>query len=280
MHVAIIGAGIFGTTIAQTMSRLGNKVVVYDDKQPEAGTRASGFLMKPSWFSKMNKEDYSLGLGVLDTLYGLEELTFRVKPSRRTAKVFRVPPHKVDIARVCHHSGRMIEVRYERVTRVSTGWLATANHSHAHEYDVIIVAAGYWTPYLIEQLLGQVSGKKGIAFRYTGVRTEPFIQPWAPYKQIVACPEGEHVVWAGDGTAIKPENWTLERQKESELRVQKALGAQSHPLRLLGIRPVTKQKAPCLLEEFGRNLWAVTGGSKNGTLAAGWAAGMLQKHYA
>jgi hypothetical protein len=104
--------------------------------------------------------------------------------------------------------------------------------------------------------------------------TEPAIRPWAPYKQLVRFNRGDGI-WCGDGSAIIPENWTLERQLQSRKRCAEFVGKSETSSKLLvGIRPYIKlqKKAPCLVERLNKGIWVATGGAKNGTMSAAWAA--------
>jgi glycine/D-amino acid oxidase-like deaminating enzyme len=46
---------------------------------------------------------------------------------------------------------------------------------------------------------------------------------------------------------------------------------------LTGLRPYVPGAKPCVLAEPHPGLWVVTGGAKNGTAAAGWAARKLSE---
>jgi hypothetical protein len=54
-----------------------------------------------------------------------------------------------------------------------------------------------------------------------------------------------------------------------------------HVKQLYGVRPYSKDakksKKPCYLQEMQPGLWAATGGAKNGTIAAGWAADQISR---
>ena len=102
----------------------------------------------------------------------------------------------------------------------------------------------------------------------------PFIRPWAPYRQIVAFNRGDGL-WVGDGTAVKPETFTAERLQKSMVRCAGAVGLpgleKNGPEIVIGHRPYVPKVKPCYLK-IQRGLIVATGGAKNGTLAAGWAA--------
>ena len=99
------------------------------------------------------------------------------------------------------------------------------------------------------------------------------ISVWAPYKQLVrfSC-NGFH--WAGDGTAILEKNWDGLREEQSTKRISDFVGQGGGEVRI-GVRPFAQTSDPAALEEIAPGLWSLTGGGKNGTAAAGWAAARL-----
>jgi glycine/D-amino acid oxidase-like deaminating enzyme len=156
---------------------------------------------------------------------------------------------------------------------------------------VIVVAAGVWTSHILP--VPGLVGKMGAAVLHPNVQIqEPFIRPWAPYKQLVAFNLGDDM-WVGDGSAIKPENWTPERQAKTVARCSVTGGLDIHGATvdtdvleeskrvLVGTRPYVPKKhlngRPCYLEEREPGLWVATGGAKNGTIAAGWCAHEIGK---
>jgi glycine/D-amino acid oxidase-like deaminating enzyme len=138
------------------------------------------------------------------------------------------------------------------------------------------------------------------------------IQPWAPYKQLVMLPNlWPGKLWVGDGTALKESSLTEKRIRESRARCdrfarwddhhtpeeqaqmreegQKAAKmyggewVEEHPMedlgqpdpveQIIGLRPyVARLNQPCWLQLARPRVWVATGGAKNGTAAAGWAA--------
>jgi hypothetical protein len=85
----------------------------------------------------------------------------------------------------------------------------------------------------------------------------------------------------GDGTALKVGNLTEERLAQSTKRARDVTGGLGMTEMNIGIRPCMPKaalgKAPCHLafhhdEITTGSLIVATGGAKNGTIAAGWAA--------
>jgi len=260
MKVGIVGGGVFGSVIGAALHKQGCKVTIFDRRKPDAGSLASGFLMKPSWFGNMEKSDSERSLKLLDELYGLQELKFRVGPVKTT--VFRVD--KKAVLENWH-----LEYLEQKIDSVKDGWIDD------QEFHLVVVAAGVWCRRFFD--LPDLKGKVGISFEWDGELRKNIISAWAPYKQVVAFNiPGEGKVWGGDGTAILGENWTSERGEQCLSLVSKTIGFPKHEARAhVGIRPYYKTKDPCLVEKRGHKLWLATGGSKNGTIGAGWAANKI-----
>jgi glycine/D-amino acid oxidase-like deaminating enzyme len=261
-EVIVVGAGLFGSIVARTLHDAGAKVVVVDDLRPDSGSRPSACLMKPSWFAGLGRDVHEPSLALLDRLYGVQTLQFAIPPTRAFFPVFRVAPENILRDPTVDFWEGTVEAVGQRFVQVD-GMRFDAN--------IVVVAAGVWTGKLLP--VPGLTGKKGVSFLWRGQIPTPFIRPWAPYKQLVAFNQDPMTIWAGDGSAIKTENWTIERQATCLTRVAGA--TKLDPARataLTGIRPFVPKCKPCYLEEREPGLWIVTGGGKNGTIAAGWAA--------
>lgn len=280
--VVVVGGGLFGSVIAARLHAHGMDVEVVDRGEKMAGSTPSASLMKPSWLNSMRREDVDAGFAVLDDLYGVSDLTFKVGPIRVDTvrwcdprKIMTRPYTRDDVVEIW--PGR------EHIVRLRGGRDIDTRH--------VVIAAGVWSNQLISGRWtgGQVSGlegKAGAAVLLRGEQIEqPFISPWAPYKQLIAFNLGSDL-WVGDGSAIKAANWTLARCNQTTERClravpeQSARAAQERRLEVLqGLRPYVPKKYlngdPCFLDKVERNIWVATGGAKNGTIAAGWAAHYL-----
>lgn len=263
----IVGGGLFGATIARALKKAGRSVLVFDDGRPLSGSHPSGGLMKPSWLSKGFGKELEPSLAMLASLYEIQEIEFTVQPTGLRTKVMRLP-----VDRVLSYSD--LEVSTHTVHEVLPGHVV-AGAGYPFDAPLIVVAAGFWCQKLLPSI--SVDGKMGISFRYPGQLPAAFIRPWAPYKQIVAFNESISSVWAGDGSAIKPYNWTDERVARSLSRCSEAVdytsdGSDAAVESRTGIRPLVKGANPCLLEKLPGGIWCATGGGKSGAAAAGWAA--------
>ena len=277
--VAIVGAGLFGCVIARALMAQGMTVGLFDSAEPKAGSGPAACLMKPSWLGSMTTEQRDNSMQLLDTLFGVKELDFQVGVLRQ--KVQWVNPRAI-----LNHRPLDLHVGRVKVGLPWGGWsiindspegspgefyLADATH--------VIVAAGIWSTSVLHESalamakdLPKVVGQAGAAFLYKGNLERPFIRPWAPYKQIVGFNRAPNEIWVGDGTSIKAENWTHQRLLGSEARCSAAIDKQTSAAQLMGIRPYVAGAKPCHLVEHAPGLWLATGGAKNGTAAAGWAA--------
>lgn len=267
----VIGAGLFGQIITKALRAQGRDVVMVDASHAMYGSGPAACLMKPSWFSSLGKEVYEPSLGLLDELYGVQDIEFVTRPKLAKVNVHWIPPEKILEPRAI--SDKVVSIDEDNIVMASHGgWQA----------PLIVVAAGIWTEKLLPQY--KQTGQQGIAFMWPKATIrEPFIQPWAPYRQLVAFNRGDGL-WASDGTAIKMENWSDSRAFQSRARVsmavETAMGAPietSEPWPLMGIRPYAKGHKPCLLEEVRPGLWVASGGAKNGTLAAGYCAHVIME---
>ncbi len=274
LDVVVVGAGLFGQIIARALEKQGRVVAIIDAKYELAGSKPAACLMKPSWFSGLGKEIYDPALALLDDLYGVHDLEFDLRSSKLDARLKAGTVHWVDPARVLYP-----KANYAVVDRVEPGKVFSQGEGGNRCLDarLVIVAAGIWTQRLLPQY--RQVGQRGSAFLFDRLKMleTPFIQPYAPYKQLVAFNRGDGV-WVGDGTAIKPDNWTQDRSNISRVRCADAIGAPHNMCEeLSGIRPYAKGHKPCLIEEVAPGLWVASGGAKNGTLSAGWCAHVIKE---
>lgn len=263
LDAVVVGGGLFGQIIAAKLRAEGRTVRVLDRAEAEAGSKPAACLMKPSWLGSLSREQLDASLGTLDALYGVHDFSFQLRPTRAMATV-----HWCDPATILAPP-----VDRENVVAVRPGQVET-ERGEIISARLVVVAAGIWVQELLSQYPQQAQA--GAAFLWRGAHlAQPFISPWAPYRQLVAFNRGDGL-WAGDGTSIKRDNWSVEREVQSAQRVTGALlevpGIKAPPERLFGIRPYAKGHKPCLLEEVAPGLWVASGGAKNGTAAAGWAA--------
>jgi glycine/D-amino acid oxidase-like deaminating enzyme len=276
----IVGGGLFGSVIAAQLRSQGRSVLVLDSNEKGAGSKPAACLMKPSWFSSMGKDKFEPSLELLDRLYGVHDVHFKIKRSPLGATVHWCNPASI-------LSGGYTPAKVFSIAQTLSGWavgytpLGETGHVSATT-PLLVVAAGIWS----KQLIGfeeKMQGQAGMAFLFEGVKlTEPFIDAYAPYRQLVAFNRGDGV-WVGDGTAIKQENWSEDRENSSFARCVNAISpihSSVKTRRLYGVRPYVKDAKPCLLRELNPGLWVATGGAKNGTIAAGWCAHEISRRTA
>lgn len=277
----VVGSGIFGSVIAAHLRAGGQRVIVVGDDRQDSGSRPAGCVMKPSWISSLSRDDYSLGLKLLDDLYGVRTIQFVLRPKLTTVEAQHVNPqailrgctaHPDFVAGVVRNTGEDGEAVAVQFTNYEDkkSYAAVARH--------LVVAAGIWTGELCPWV--QTKAQYGWSFRGPPVR-EPVISLWAPYRQVVAFNMDDGRSWSGDGSSLKLESATHERQQKALHRCHVAMG--HDPLRrdtyevARGARPYAETGGrPCLIARRG-SVWAVTGGAKNGTIAAAWAARELER---
>lgn len=263
INTIVVGGGLFGKVIAKKLMADGRSVAILDSNEPWAGSAPAACLMAPGWYASLGKDVYDPALSVLDELYGVQTLTFKVGPVRTAVNWVR-PGDVLGMATQAY-----------KATQVEPGRVHTKRE--VFECDNVVVAAGIWTRELLPSV--EVTGKAGIAFLWKRESTlEPTISPWAPYKQLVTFNRGDGL-WISDGSAINPENWEDDRRDACLDRcTARDPSLKNKPfIELYGIRPYVKSAKPCLLEEVRPGVWAATGGAKNGTLAAGWCADQLSR---
>jgi hypothetical protein len=199
----------------------------------------------------------------------------------------RTTVYRVDTDVVTKHP--FVRGRVESWGQDSGGWYVSWSDGTAKKPTAtgrrLVLAAGAWVRELVGGLDG-LTAKQGVSFRLSGdVAGRPFILPWAPYKQVVVHQQGPNELWAGDGTAIIPKNWTEATTATCLARCLGAVPAPTSrtPLQTrLGLRPYLDPVAktdPCFLREIKPGAWVVTGAGKSGTISAGWAARRLLQEF-
>lgn len=266
----VVGNGIMGATIARALTGKGLDVLVVDDKRPLCGTAPSGGHLRPSWFGGMKKADYEPAMELLDSVWGLKEEQFLLRPS---AGLVHVTVYRVDTDVVVQNPCTVACVR--AIKHLDNYPLVEFADGTEERCRLLVVAAGVWSSALLPELA--LTQKQGVSFRLQGVIPTPFIKPWAPYKQVVAHQQGPAEVWVGDGTAIIPQNWMEETVNKSLARCLTAAGPLPVLRSLTGLRPYCRVTGtdPCLLRKISPRCWVATGAGKMGTIAAGWAAWRL-----
>lgn len=268
--VVIIGAGLFGSIIGAWLARAGHSITIYDAEEPQWGSGPAACLMRPSWLGKLSGKELNRALSVLNQLYGLRALIAQL-PLGRTAQLSWVPPDAILGDKTRYIKARVISV-------VGTPWPQYLLEGGAvGSAKTIIVAAGVWCKALVGT---PVTAQAGYAFTWDlpTARPDVKIRPWAPYKQLLSFMITPQKLWAGDGSALKPESWTEERRMASLKRCSDFVGLQGFATQHYGLRPYVKGlAAPALVEQVAPGLWVATGGAKNGTAGAAWAAHQLER---
>ena len=277
MDAIIIGGGLFGQTIASELLSIGKKLVIIDNDEPQSGSKPSASLMKPSWMKQLTTEQQDQSYSVLDKHFGVHDLSFKVGPL------------KVDTVRWCDPEKIRLAVPPIRKNVIkATPGTVHFDDDEVWEARTVIVAAGYWSNDILykEHQAPGLDGRVGASYVTTGAQLpDNFISVWAPYKQLVAFNIDSNRVWVGDGTALKVGNLTDERLAQSTARARGVVTGDTKMS--IGIRPYMPKsalgKAPCHLAfhqcpHTPNDLIVATGGAKNGTIAAGWAAYQIARY--
>jgi glycine/D-amino acid oxidase-like deaminating enzyme len=285
----VIGSGLFGCIIARALEHAGQKVSLMDRPCNKAGRGSdpAACLMKPSWMGRLSKQQQKSSLDLLDTLYSVETVQFDVglRNFGGTVPVFWVPPQRI------LNPWQMVRGSISKI-EISDNCIGVFYVDDDGEPTVdfarnVVVAAGVWSNSLLmlckgAPLVKAVEALAGQALLFPhGSIGQPFIRPWAPYKQLVAFNRGDGL-WVGDGSSIKEKNWDIDRREASEKRCLEALPQEDQPHdRLFGLRPYVKDMHgdPAYLQQHMPGLWVATGGAKNGTIGAAWCATELVKRF-
>lgn len=278
--VAVVGGGLFGSITTRALRSRGHEVTMIDARLEEAGSNPAACLIKPSWVAGLGKEVVEQAMGELRSLYNVKTIEFAVGPLKQD--VSWIDPLTI------------LSEQSERgfVKKVTDDGMVVSEHDgelRTRTFDHVVLAAGIWTDKLVPQGCGlsRVEPRDGVAFLFPYARIdEPFIAPWAPYRQVVAFNRGDGL-WISDGTALKPESLTEDRMADSMERCHlflrerankgKVHGNLDEFLRMRGSRPYVAKAKPCYFEMETSHLTVITGGAKNGTLAAGWCASRIAR---
>lgn len=268
---AIIGSGIFGSIIAKNLHSYGMNIRIVDDNKPSSGSKPAACLMKPSWYSSMGRDAWGPAMQKLKELYNVQQIEF--KAGIKNVKVDWIDPKSI-------LTGDVLNKEINYVDYADGNWQLWSPSSAAPILfcRTVILAAGIWCNKILKYSglpeVPELSPRTGTSFGVQGIINKPLIYPYAPYRQLVAFQIEEYKIWIGDGTANK--HYSDEHLKKSRERCARLLEAPPEVLSpTTGHRPYVKNAKPCYLKEHAPGLWVVTGGAKNGTIAAGWAAHQL-----
>jgi glycine/D-amino acid oxidase-like deaminating enzyme len=260
----VIGTGLFGCMAARRLRRAGADVLLIGERRDDSASPAAGCVIRPSWLSSMSREDIDTGMGVLADMYDLKPITFSVLG--KSVACHRVEPS--EILSEPQVNGCVLEIKDNTTIVLYPQQPCVAISAKR----CIIVAAGIWTGDLMPGLV--VKGRYGWSHRSAPVQA-PSIHVWAPYRQIVAYNMDDGNSWVGDGQAVIAKSANVARRAASVFRCGRIAPGIYRTTR--GARPYADtQGEPCLIERRG-SVVALTGGGKNGTIAAAWAARQMEE---
>lgn len=257
LDMVVVGAGLFGQITAAHARSQGATVAVVSDRREGAGSLAAGCVMRPSWMSKMSRDQIDAAFTLLSGLYELKRIEFAIHPTRKTVECYRVEPNEILRPRCIEDTCRS----------VTDAGVVTLESGRVLEARSVVVAAGIWTTELCPWVPA-LSGRWGWAHRGAAVKRS-IIKVWAPFRQIVAFNMDDGESWIGDGSAYV--HASVNDKNEAKARERCAAVTRLRST-VLGARPYCDTGGePCHVSRRGLT-WAVTGGAKNGTASAAWAA--------
>lgn len=267
--IYIIGAGLFGSIASQLLEKRGHQTCLIDDNRPGAGSQVAACLIRPSWISGLPKQMREKGMEVLHELFEVHTIPFSIRPSGKKVNVWWVDPKKILLKPSIKGT----------VTQISKNKIC--GNKNGTKFDIpldeetnskILVAAGIWSNKLLDFDIPEIRPLAGIVSRYVG-QGDPFIDVWAPYKQIVGFNIEPKTYWCSDGSAILKKNWTSERVMQSLARCHKAIPKeiQSEQKFQVGYRPYMKGYRG-FFDKLSDTIYCSSNGAKNGTLVAAYQA--------
>jgi glycine/D-amino acid oxidase-like deaminating enzyme len=257
-NVIVIGCGLFGSLAARLADAEGHEVTVIDNAEPWAASKASGCVLAPSWLSSLSSDELATGIDVLKCMATVHDIEFQTN-LLKTFKAQRVDPSSIlvnpDIV------GKVVSVKEGGVVHMEDGTKLTGR---------VLVAAGIASHELLPQI-PRLRGLWGASLMVQGALNAPRIHVYAPYRQAVAFNMSKGKVWMGDGTALITKTW----EKERDRRVQDTRDRAAELFQLtgkatptIGARPYMDDAKKGFFGKVMRNVWASTGGAKNGTMLA------------
>ena len=273
----VIGAGILGATIAESLRNRGKDVLVLDSMEVESGSAPCGGLIKPSRFTELDKDEYKKVINRLDDTFGLETINMILRPSMNLLKV---EIHHIDMDKIFTIKKEVGKVYHIDEKKGSIYYMNLDGKYVRILSEIIVVATGSGSVELIPKfLLGTgLKVKRGFSFHIDGKVDQAFVKFWAPYKQVTIHNSqyyGEDILWAGDGSALTLPSWYDKRIDEAWVRIQAEF---KEPLKLIrtvrGLRVFTKSYKPCFVKKFGK-CWVATAAGKMGLISAGFSANKI-----
>lgn len=256
--VIIIGAGLFGSLAARLADAEGHEVTVIDNAEPWAASKASGCVLAPSWLSSLSSDEIATGMDVLASVATVHDVEFQTN-LLKTFKAKRVNPSE-------------LLVQPDMVARVKS--IAQGGKVELEDgtklQGKVLVAAGMASHALLPQI-PRVRGLWGASLMVQGALDGPRIHVYAPYRQAVAFNMSKNRVWMGDGTALITKTWEKEqaaRVEQTKSRAESLFGLSGKASVAVGARPYMDDAKKGFFAKVLTNVWASTGGAKNGTLLA------------
>ena len=269
-NIIIVGAGLFGCIAAAWARKAGHNVTVISESRPFEASKASGCVLAPSWLSALSKQELQTAMQVLEELYPVHDITFN-EGGLLPFKAKRVHPDDVlfapDIEAKVLSVGDGV-VKYQEPHSAGTQRTGTLR-------GTVLVAAGIWCQELISDMPA-IKGLYGASLRVYGLKTQPKLKVYAPYKQAVMFNIDPKTAWFGDGSALIESTWRKEREDRIQRTTARMVdmsgttgqGFSRKAVVTEGARPQVDGHKNGYLRQVSPKLWVSTGGAKNGTALA------------
>jgi glycine/D-amino acid oxidase-like deaminating enzyme len=256
----IVGGGLFGSQAAAYARSKGIEAIVLDGQLEGRASPAAAGLFKQEWAGVRYGEHFQRGLGVLESLYGIQTVPLR-HDDGRVEPFLCVPPTVILEREPVRHA----------VEAVGDGWLEAGGVRYE---GWVYVAAGVWSDRFLPGL--RMQGRAGASLSFPSERPGR-IRELAYGRQALAFVREPGLTHFSDGTAELVYTEANERATEEHAQ---ALGLTEAPVaRHWGRRPYTPG-GPVFVQ-LGSRTWLATGGRKMGTiLGASFAKRLVDEELA
>lgn len=280
--IGIVGGGLFGQIIGLTLSKK-YAVCIIDGNMSGSGFAAAGCLIKPSWVEGIPRKSECYDL--LNSIGDLREIEFEVQNPVHTVKTNCYALNKVALTESVMRRITWINANelWSTNNKICVSSLGDTEKECEFNFDVVLHCKGGFGDFQRPRF-----GMSMEAGRYYADPDEvvPTIKPYRPFTQLVKfIMPGSASLWAGDGTAKNEFNSV--DMATSAKRISKFVGLpeqtkyhQTVGRRPYPIRRLSKDEGALIHQPHSQAPITVTGGAKNGTMGAAWAAVTLMERLA
>ena len=279
MKIAVIGGGYWGIACALEASSRGIEVCLFDNSEPMSGSKAAGGHFSLKWFKGSFMQDmkqayddaqrhgvvFDTSGAVINTIYDRKKFGSSYLKSKPDWWTFFPPQflglYKPDI-KACVSSFKAKDSGVELKLMDNT----------IHTADKLVICAGAWTDYILNQsgykMIG-ISHLAGSGVTFKGEHIENLIlHQTTPFRQISIRNWGDGLIRVGETSEVK-------LLKHADY-VEKMLNTVSHHTTNHAIDSVMSgyraMRSKPFAGKVAPNTWAASGGGRNGGVMSFWAA--------